>query len=229
MAQYSEFSGNCPRNVSRDAKYRTRSSVSSQGGSVVELVYRAAEDERWYPTTEDHPDLCEMVNDVKLSLDLPPNGSFYINEYQQVVVPTARSDRYFYAGEYENPLEFEIEGRVLSGKPLDSDGNPLSPGDLWIGPHPGIPYILAAGGNDIKYTIRPRPQVEKTIKLSKEIGIDRARAVARSIRRVKGFLGGRFYVNEFQSIFAPVSRESNWEYVYIGELDMGKWFPIPEI
>lgn len=226
MEQYPEFLGNCPRNVSRDAKYRTRSSGASDGGSVVELVYRATDDERWYPTTEDHPDLCEMVNEVKLSRDLPPHGSFYINEYQQVVVPTARSDRYFYAGQYEKPLEFEIEGRVLSGRPLDSDGNPLSPGDPWIGPHPGVPYTLAAGGNDIKYTLRPRPQVERTIKLSKEIGIDQAKAVARSIRRVKGLEGGRFYVNEFRVIFAPVSRESNWHYVYIGTLNMEKWFRV---
>ncbi len=229
MEQYPEYLGNCPRNVARDAKYRTRSSGSSEGGSVVALVYRASEDERWYPTTEDHPKLCKMVNGVKLSLDLPPNGAFYINEYQQVIVPSVQSDRYHYAGQYEDALEFEFEGRILSGKPLDANGNALSPGDLWIGPHPGVPYTLAAGGDDIKYTIRPRPQVERIIKLSKEIGIDQARAVARSIRRVKGFMGGRFYVNEFRAIFAPVARESNWEYVYIGKLDMEKWFPAPAI
>lgn len=228
MEQYSEFLGNCPRNVARDAKYRTRSRGSSEGGSVVELVYRATEDERWYPTTEDHPNLCKMVNGVKLSLGLPPNGAFYINEYQQVIVPSVHSDRYYYAGPYENALEFEIEGNILSGKPLDENGDPLSSGDAWNGPHPGIPYILEAGRDDVKYTIRPKPQIEKTIRLSKQIGIDQAKDVARLIRRVKGSLGGRFYVNEFRAIFAPVSTELNWEYVYIGQLDMENWFPAPE-
>lgn len=229
MEGYPEFLGNCPRNVARDAKYRTRSAGARRGGSLVELVYRATEDERWYPTTEDHPNLCEMVNAVKLSLNLPPNGSFYINEYQQVIVPTIDSDRYYYAGQYKKALEFEIEGNTLSGEALDADGKPLSPGDAWNGPHPGIPYILTAGGNDIKYKTRPRPQVERTIRLSKEIGIGRANAVAESIQRVKGFSGGRFYVNEFRAIFAPVLRASSWEYIYIGKLNMENWFPATEI
>lgn len=229
MKEHPEFLGNCPRNVARDAKYRTRSRAARHGGSLVELVYRATDDERWYPTTEDHPELCEMVNAVKMSLDLPPNGAFYINEYRQVVVPTVHSYRYYYAGQYERPLKFEIEGKILSGEALDWDGKPLTPGDTWNGPHPGIPYTLTAGGNDIKYTTKLRPQVEKTVRLSKEIGVARANVFARSIRRVKGFSGGRFYVNEFGTIFAPVSRALSWEYVYIGKLNMEEWFPVPEI
>ena len=76
----------------------------------MELVFRVVEDERWYATTRDHPQLGEMVNAVKRGLGQPPNGSFYINEYMQVIVPTGNSDKYFYAGRYEEPLQFEMEG-----------------------------------------------------------------------------------------------------------------------
>jgi hypothetical protein len=126
------------------------------------------------------------------------------DEYKQVIVPIAVSDAYFLAGRYDQPLRFEFEGKILSGEPVDLEGNPLSSGDKWTGPHPGIPYVLAAGGDDIRYTIQPRPNVEKDVKLSKAIGPDAARAVAARICSVKGFAGGRFYVNEFRTIFAPV-------------------------
>ena len=230
METYKEFPGNCPRNVSKDAKYRIRTDPTAGGrGTLVVLVYCAAEDEIWYPTTRDHPELEEMVNAVKIGLGQPPNGSFYINEYKQVIVPTGSSDTYYFAGRYEEPLQFEIEGRVLSGDAVDTDGKRLKPGDNWDGPHPGIPYILMAGREDIRYDVRVRPQVEQRIRLSAAIGSDKAAVVAQSIRRVKGFPGGRFYVNEFHTIFAPVSNGLDLKYVYIGQLDLKNWFPEPEI
>ena len=231
MAEYPLFPGNCPRNVVKDAKYsvRTDTTTGGQRGAVITLVFRAAEDERWYATTDAHPNLVNMVNAVKLGLGLPPNGAFYINEYKQVIVPTAASDRYYYAGQYEEPLRFEFEDKVLSGDAVDLDGHPLSPGDTWVGPHPGIRYKLTAGGSDIAYTTHPRPRVEKTLSLSALIGADRAAAVAARIRDVKGFAGGRFYVNEFRTIFSRVSEGQEWRYVYIGRLDMENWFPTPQI
>ncbi len=58
-------------------------------------------------------------------------------------------------------LRFEFESKILSGEPIDLQSNPLSPGDAWVGPHPGIPYKLKAGGKDIEYSFSPRPNVEK--------------------------------------------------------------------
>ncbi len=66
-------------------------------------------------------------------------SSFYINEYKQVVVPAVGSEDYFLAGEYRKPLRFEFEGKIISGEAVDLEGHPLSPGDTWVGPHPGIP------------------------------------------------------------------------------------------
>ena len=230
MAGYPRFEGNCPRNVSKDAKYGIRTGTANgRRGPVVALVFNAPDDERWHATTDEHPELVGMVNRVKSSVGSPPNGVFYINEFMQVIVPTIASEEYYYAGQYETPLKFEFEGRILSGEAVDLDGNSLSPGDVWSGPHPGIPYILAATGVDIKYKTNPRPRVEKEIRLSTAIGSDRAAKVAEGIRAVKGFSGGRFYVNEFRNVFAPVWEGQEWRYLYIGNLDMENWFHAPDI
>jgi hypothetical protein len=224
MPQYPVFRGNCPRNVAKDAKYGVRSSPK---GPVIALTYSTTDDERWYMTTEAHPALVAMVNGVKTAQGNPPNGSFYVNEYKQVIVPVTDSDLYYLAGTYDKPLRFEFEGKTLSGEPLTLDGDPLSPGDEWIGPRPGIPYVLCAGGQDIKYTISPRPNVERTVLLSKQVGPERALQVAALIRAIKGHSGGRFYVNEWRVIFTRIEEASDWRYVYIGRLDPEEsWFTV---
>ena len=222
MPEFPVFRGNCPANVSKDAKYAVR---SGKTGPVVALTYNTGDDERWYMTTEKHPELVSMVNAVKTAHGGAPNGSFYINEYKQVIVPVIGSSDYYLAPSYDKPLRFEFEGKTLSGEPVDWDGNPLSPGAEWTGPHPGIPYVLAAGGNDVYYSYSPRPNVEKRVKLTKVMDSPTAVEVAARIRDHKGYSGGRFYVNEFRSIFAPVQEGYDWRYIYIGELDLGKWFP----
>lgn len=218
------FKGNCPRVVNKDAKYSVR---SGPNGSVVSLIYRSLDDERWYATSEDHSELVNMVNEVKTSLGLPPNGAFYINEYKQVIVPTAHSDNYYLAGKYEKPLRFEFEGFILSGEPTNLEGQPMKPGDVWDGPHTGIPYVLCAGGKDVKYTMRPRPNVEKDVSLGKSIGVNKASEVACKIAALCGLEGGRFYVNEFLSVFKPVNGKHEVEYYYVGQIDLNSWFPEP--
>jgi hypothetical protein len=84
--------------------------------------------------------------------------------------------------------------------------------------------LLAAGGDDIRYTIQPRPNVEKDVKLSNVIGPAAGRAAAANIRSVKGYAGGRFYVNEFRTVFAPIQEDGEWRYVYVGQLDLAAWF-----
>jgi hypothetical protein len=225
MTAFPVFQGNCPRNVARDAKYTVR--TWQNGNPVVVLVYRSQDNERFYMTNEEHPELIDKVNKVKLFLGLPPNGLFYINEYKQVLVPCADGANYYLAGTYEKPLRFEFEGKIFSGEPVDSGGQPLRPGDKWIGPHPGIPYILSAGGKDIYYTFQPRQNVEKDMSLSDAIGKEAAWSVAQRIAAVKGLQGGRFYVNEFCSIFTPIQEGFDTNYYYIGQLDLSKWFPAP--
>jgi hypothetical protein len=219
------YNGNRPGNVRKSAKYQIRSRA---GSHVVAITYEAAEGERWYPSTDQHPELVKMVNDVKTTHGSAPGGSFYINEYHQVIVPVVGSGQdYFLGGEYKKPLRFEFEDKVISGEPIDFDGRPLSPGSVWLGPHAGIPYTLAAGGNDIYFTFSPRPNVEKKVNLSGQIGEALARAASQPIRNLKGHSGGKFYVNEFLSIFTPISTNSGVEYLYAGQIDLSNWFSRP--
>ena len=225
-ASFPAFTGNCPRNVSKDAKYSIR--ARGGGDSVVTLTYEAANGERWYPSTRDHPDLVAAVNSVKLAQGQAPGGQFYINEYGQVLVPVADGTYYVATESYDAPLEFQFEGKTLSGLGVDLEGRPLEPGDLWVGPHPGIPYKLRAGGGDIYYASHPRPFVERKMWLSGPVGPDAARALASRIQQVKGWHGGRFYINEWWEMFAPVDGRGSLEYRYIGHLDESdrtSWFP----
>ncbi|MBC7363219.1 MAG: hypothetical protein H5U07_01590 [Candidatus Aminicenantes bacterium] len=222
MANFEVFRGNCPKSVSKDAKYSVR---LVDGKPKVTIVYETEDGERWYPSTDVHPKLVEMVNNVKISVSGKPFGAFYINEFHQVIVPAAGTTDYYLAGEYSEPIRFEFEGKIISGEPKDFDGRPLEPGDIWVGPRAGIPYILEAGGDDIRYEYSPRPFVEKRVRLSSVISKERAARVAHMIRGVKGFAGGRFYVNEFRAIFAPVNKADGLKYIYIGQLDLNDWFP----
>jgi len=222
------FEGNCPRNVRKAAKYHVRAVSGRTKNAIVSLVYESENGELWYPSTDAHPQLVEMVNAVKTEMGEGPGGAFYINEYKQVIVPVTDSDssEYYLAGIYERLLEFDFEGKVISGKAEDLDGNPISPGDKWVGSNHGIRYKLCAGGKDIEYRVSPRPNVERKERLSNALGREQAKEVAKMVATIKGPEGGRFYVNEHLNVFAPLTEEST-VYYYCGRIDLGNWFPMP--
>ena len=98
---YSLYQGNCPRSVSKDAKYVIR---SDKGKGVVAVTYMATNEERWLATTEEHPDLVRIVNDIKIGVGGSPNGPFYVNEHGQVIVPVGQDASYYLADEeYDMP------------------------------------------------------------------------------------------------------------------------------
>lgn len=224
-SSYTIYGGNCPKSVSKDAKYAIRSDM---GRSVVAVIYMASNGEQWLATTEERPDLVQIVNDIKVGVGGTPNGPFYINEFGQVIVPVGQSATYYLADqEFDMPLQFEFEGNIISGEDIDFQGNQLEPGSLWAGPHPGIPYILEPGGRDIRYDSNPRPRVTKKVALSSHVGQDEAMSMAKRISQIKGWAGGRFYINEWKAIFAPVEGTSReYIYKYVGHLeDDDPWFP----
>jgi len=216
------FPGNCPHNVNKDAKYSVRGTDGRVG-----LMYSTSEGERWHMSTDAHPDLADMVNDVKRTHGTGPRGPFYINEYKQVIVPAGDQAQYYFAGTYDLPLRFEFEGKTISGEPLGLDGKALQPGDTWTGPRAGIPYVLTAAGNDIYYKTFPRPDVEKKVKLSLKKSKSAAEQIARLLSAFKGAGGGRFYVNEFCSVFSSVNGTTGLQYIYIGQINLDSWFPDP--
>lgn len=222
---FHQFKGNCPGNVSKDARYRVK---HNRGKYVIGLFYKTQDGEQWYPTSDQHSELVEMVNKVKLAINGQPGGSFYINEYQQVLVPCMK-EGYYFAGEYHKPLTFDFEGKIITGDAVNIAGQPINPGEDWFGPHPGVPYKLKAGGKDISYQAKLRPGVEKEVKLSELIGLSRAGEISRKIAMYKGSDGGRFYVNERLNAFTPVNGEYGIKYIYLGKIDLANWFPKPVI
>jgi hypothetical protein len=211
------YSGNKPRNVSKDAKY---SVVHDGAVFAIRLIYVLNYSERALLTTTKHPDLIRIVNAVKEEIVGSPGGAFYINEFQHVIVP-ADGD-YYYAGTYTAPLRFDFEGKVIGPKAPDG----LTPGDEWPGPHVGIPYVLTAERTDIRYESEPRPNVIRRELLSATAGREGAAALAKRLARHKGG-SGRIYVNEAREFFAPVESATQWSYLYLGNLGDDQWFPEP--
>jgi hypothetical protein len=219
------FPGNCPRLAPREAKYSVR---WRDGRQVVALMYRVNQAEYEILSTDRHPELIRMVNTVKEHFADNSGGAFYINEWRQVLVPVIGQRDYYYAGEYMGNLEFDFEGKKLSGRPVSLDGVPLKPGDRWDGPHPGIPYKLMAGGRDIYFEVEVSSTRIRTVRLSEFVGPEAAKEMASRVRAIRDERGGRFYVNEWRAMFTPVSSEGSISYIYIGQLDEGApWFAKP--
>lgn len=169
-------------------------------------------------TTEDHPRLLKMVNDIKIAVSGRAGGAFLINEHKQVLVPT--QDGWFITGPYESMLTFDFYGEVISPEaPPD-----LEPGDPWPGPRVGMGFALTADTNDIccKY-ISGNREVKDC--LSDHCGEDSARFLAERLAEIKGSQGGRIYINEAREFFGPIGEASNPPYLYLGPLDEECWFP----
>jgi hypothetical protein len=107
-------------------------------------------------------------------LNEQPGGAFYINEYKQVLVPDRHEKIHYIAGIYAEPVRFIFDNGskmvTISGDAIDLRGNPVPQCGVWPGLRQGIPYVLAAGGREIYYRYFPRPDVERTIRLSKFVG-----------------------------------------------------------
>jgi hypothetical protein len=171
-------------------------------------------------TSEEHPRLVAMVNEVKESVNGTPGGPFLINEHSQVLVPSS-DGTWYCAGLYTEILSFDLDGEIIS--PAAPSG--LEPGDDWPGPRVGMSYTLAAGGEDIYLKYESAPQRIKQDYLSDHCGKDKARFLAERLAEVKGKEGGRIYINEAREFFAPKGDVPTPPYLYLGPLDDESWFP----
>jgi hypothetical protein len=230
MPELIEYLGNSTTSVAKQGKYR----ITMNGATpVVEVVIETMDDMRVYPASSAHPELVGMVNKVKQAAGFSPGGAFYINEFQQVIVPATddstsdRQVRYYLAGEYRREIILELDGEQFTGRPIDSNGRPLRPHGPWEGkPRPGIGYKLKAGGQDIEFLVQISPGREKIHKLSKIVGNSAARKTAAYVAAVKGTRGGKFYINEHRAMFCPVSENDFSQWKFIGVLDDSlPWFP----
>ena len=215
--------------VAKQGKYR----ISMKAGDpVIEVIIETSDDMRIYPATTGHPELVEMVNNVKRNAGFHDGGQFSINEFRQVVVPATDSlgdgeVKYYLAGEYYRDIILALDGEEFSGRPVDANGQSITPGDSWSGrPRPGICYKLKAGAADIEFLVKISPGREKFYRLSKFVGPANARQTAGKIARIKGHRGGRFFINEYRAMFCPVQERDLTDWKFVGTLEGDdSWFP----
>ena len=211
------YRGNRPAQVVKAAKY---SVVHGTAGKFeVRLIYVLDKREKMLLTSSDHPDLVAMVNKVKEEVNGAPCGAFYINEHRQVLVPAG--PEYYLAGDYERLLEFRDGSNTIGPKPPVG----TQPGQPWRGPRPGIPYTLAAGGDDVYYEEETERRTVRRVMLSDFVGAAGARRLAKRLAQHKGSGGGRIYINEAKEFFAPVANgEGSYDFVYLGWISDDGWF-----
>lgn len=223
-----EYEGHWPSNVGKDAKYTVR---LRDGQYKVCLLYRVNSGDEYLLAAEAHDALVEMVNTVKRTASGSEGGAFYINEYHHVLVP-AQDGRTYFAGEYDQYLEFSFNaGRIGPVAPES-----LKPGDPWPGPHVGVAYTLAAGGSDIYHEASMVDQYgqpfTRKVRLSEIAGATSAQGLANRLAAVKGSAGGRIYINEASEFFSPPANRGG-EFIYLGHLEPDaraepdEWFPVP--
>jgi len=238
------YRGVWPQNVSKLAKYAVR---FLDGDWKITVLYEAGAGLRYLAVEGGAADLASRINAVKTSVRDQLGGAFYVNEYRHVIVPVTGygssgvGSHYYYAGRLDGDFTFEFEGQPLTTRPIHPNGEPLNAGERWVGPRPGIPYVLAAGAGDIYYETpaltdsdppEVRPSMTRKVQLSKVL-VDKA-LVAHALQPVagvRGHQGGRFYVNEHRAIFTPVEAGdgNGLDYVYCGKIDPSAWFPEPNV
>jgi hypothetical protein len=238
------YRGVWPQVISKLAKYAVRF-VDGEWRATV--LYEAGQGLRYLAVEGASPRLVEMVNSIKRFAHEQPGGAFYINEYHHLIVPVrasspdGRGSECYFAGLLQDELRFDFEGKPLTTRPIRIDGKPLNAGEPWVGPRPGIPYVLAAGGGDIYYETpaltdedppRLRPRMTRRVQLSRVLGDQGLlRRAVKPMVDIRGHQGGRFYVNEHGAIFSPMTMGdgNGIDYVYCGQIDRGAWFPEPPV
>lgn len=215
------YTGPSPSNASKDAKYSVVSPSADSGSAEdeIRLIHWVGRRKFLLLTTSQHPELATKINEAKIELNRQSRGTFYINEFGDVLVPGGSGGCYW-VDHYDKNLEFNYESTTLSPKAPPG----LQPGEIWPGPHVGIRYILSARDQDIEY-IRHDSQVEKRIVLlSEEVGAEAAGHLVRRLISIMGHSGGRFYVNERGELFSPGRAPDGVGAVYLGNLDDVLWF-----
>ncbi len=193
---------------------------------------------RWWPVVTiegyDHEDrllcsavdcdvareLVDIVNSAKKKLSYSEGGSFVINEFGQIIVPSTKGNRErLYVGDLVGILEFE---NPETKEIFDFGDDGLNVGDRWNRPYLGMKFKLSFyyPGNyptisaykdvneDEQEEIFPQEQDEELIE---------------NLIKIRGSRKGcRFIVNHQGVVLTKV--EPNWKPVYVGHINYRKWF-----
>ncbi|WP_339945895.1 hypothetical protein [Thermodesulfovibrio sp.] len=164
--------------------------------------------------------LTDGVNEGKRFLTPGHNGggSFLINEYKQVIVPSSEGDsRRVIVGQITGDIKFYLENNILDLKTLKK----MEPGILWERPYIGIPYNLSAS-NRI-YFKRDSEDGTEIEYLKNEYA-----ELIKNLRKIRPYGAVRFIVNPYGLVLTKINIDNTWKSVFVQKLDYDKWFPMEE-
>lgn len=170
-------------------------------------------------TTGPASELARAVNRGKRLLGVAPGGSFVINEFGQVLVPSSAGDgRVALVGEWEGALEFTdpLRGGVFDLAPA----KPMVNGDHWERPYLGVTYHLSFRSEIYFWNHASHGAAKQLPSAQDDDLIDALRAIrpCGAVRFV-ACCGGLVVTK------APAaSRWTTWEARYVGRIDFNRWF-----
>jgi len=208
--------------IPRERKYHLRNSrehdeyrptivyVDHQSGRLDEYEAIYTEDP-WTQVVND-------INDIAQDHAGATGGTFYVNEYKQVIKPVGTGPIVdIFVGEYPGlHFQFDIPG---TRKIDNADVSGLQAGDDWPHHKVGIRYHYSAGRRQVFY----RSEEGNVIR---RVAISVPASLEKGLYMVKDGSGGQFYVNEHGHAFAPRVNDPIGPDVYVGSIDLQAkdWF-----
>jgi hypothetical protein len=194
--------------------------VFTGGRYVIQAFIETVEGRVTFETaqTQGTEQLISAINAVKWRYNHQPGGSFVVNEYGQVLVPT-RAGKRFCVGKITGVM---LLRNVDTQEIVDlSDDAGLRPGDPWDLPYVGLAYRLSCR-SQIYYwdktngrSIKPHTQDWDLI---------------HQLRTVRRYGAVRFLVNPYGLVLTKIPKGAfdpdgdQWQPVYVGRIDYDKWF-----
>jgi hypothetical protein len=148
----------------------------------------------------------------------PPGGSFVVNEFGHVLVPTISGT--FWVGTLLSGLLLESPDGLIVAVP-----GSVRPGQSWPYPPAGVRYVLNASTGDVRYQAAGRSWVRER-QLSDFVGTGVAARIASQLGRYKS-RGGSIYLGPGGFVTGPVEGAAGWSEVFLGYVDLDRWFPQP--
>ncbi|MBT2989953.1 MAG: hypothetical protein KME65_13445 [Candidatus Thiodiazotropha sp. (ex Ctena orbiculata)] len=168
--------------------------------------------------------LAEAVSEAKRTMGGNGGGSFQINEFRQVIVPSSQGGmKRLLVGEISGEMGFDYpweEGYMFDLSDVDG----YDSGDIWERPYIGMRFNLSKGskiyfwqeGREGGQSLYPERQDEELI---------------RKLRAIRSWGAMRFIVNPWGIVLTKRPQQdawkgddSAWVPVYVGRINPGNWF-----
>lgn len=164
--------------------------------------------------------LTDSVNEGKKFLNPvhKGGGSFIINDYKQVIVPSSDGDsRRVIVGKITGDIKFHRENIIFDLKSTKE----MRLGTIWDKPYIGIPFNLS-----LKNKIYFQRESEDGVKI--DYLSNNYEELIINLRKIRPYGPVRFIVNPYGVVLTKINMSNIWKSVFVQKLDYEKWFPMEE-